>query len=249
MEEHKSGKEDLQNRDGRVFLTGIVLAKFRARRIQGVDKGMEAACNCLICTTAPPYHLAACRKSLSLSLPSWKICITKHEMSKDPVVQYCAPSDALASSVRDAVDDTKEAAQKHLTENKNKNNPVLPVRFPKVAQDMQSLLQEVRESGPCPACCSLPSNQRDATFREYRPLVVILPERLPVPAQVRYTCAVVLYLEGAINTEVVTTEGSRKIEWKDDGTVIVFPGDSTIKSTGDGTLVVYFQNYLNAPSE
>lgn len=168
-------------------------------------------------------------------------------MSKEPVVQYCAPSDALASSVGDATEHTKEAAQKHLTE--NKNNPVLPVRFSKVAQDMQSLLQEVRESGPCPACCSLPLSQRDATFRDYRPLIVILPRSLPVPARVRYACAVVLYLEGAINTKVVTTEGSRKIEWKNDGTVIILPGDSTIKSTGDGILVVYFQNYLNAPSE
>ena len=59
----------------------------------------------------------------------------------------------------------------------------------------------------------------------------------------------VLYLEGKIETEVVTKEGSRKIEWKDDGTVIVLPGDSAIKSTGDGTVVVYFQNYLVATSE
>ena len=66
----------------------------------------------------------------------------RRKMSEQPVVQYHDPSSTLASSIRDAIQPTKEAAEKHLKE--NRDTSVLPIRPTKVAQDMQSLLQEVR---------------------------------------------------------------------------------------------------------
>ena len=89
-------------------------------------------------------------------------------------------------------------------------------------------------------------HQQDAVYlnQTYSPLVVVLPETLNLEPQIRRAGAVVLYREGSIHSKLLTKHGPQDITWKDDGTLIIIPGESTIRTTGDGTLVVYFQNYL-----
>ena len=78
----------------------------------------------------------------------------------------------------------------------------------------------------------------------------MLQPELDIPESVHATCAVVLYHEGQLHSKILTGAVSEAIEWsRDEGTLIVVPGNSKITSNGDGLLVVYFENYLSPTPE
>jgi hypothetical protein len=68
--------------------------------------------------------------------------------------------------------------------------------------------------------------------------------RMPPPIQI--VCAVVLYKSDRLESQVETMSATRNVKWKDstdvtkdDADVTILPGNSTVKSTGPGRIVLF----------